>query len=68
MYQIDFKKPVHIYFMGIGGISMSTIAALALERGCTVTGSDRSRNANIETIFFISSSLEFYFLIMSRIL
>ena len=23
MYQIDFNKPVHIHFIGIGGISMS---------------------------------------------
>ena len=23
MYQIDFKKPMHIHFIGIGGISMS---------------------------------------------
>ena len=22
MYQIDFKKPMHIHFIGIGGISM----------------------------------------------
>ena len=39
-----------LHFAGIGGISMSTIAALALERGCTVTGSDRSRNASIERL------------------
>jgi len=36
-----------LHFAGIGGISMSTIAALALERGCLVTGSDRSVNANV---------------------
>ena len=23
MYQIDFHKPMHIHFIGIGGISMS---------------------------------------------
>ena len=23
MYQIDFHKPLHIHFIGIGGISMS---------------------------------------------
>ena len=26
MYHIDFNKPVHVYFMGIGGISMSGLA------------------------------------------
>ncbi len=31
MYQIDFHNPVHIYFMGIGGISMSGLAEVVLE-------------------------------------
>ena len=26
MYQIDFKKPMSIHFIGIGGISMSGLA------------------------------------------
>ena len=28
MYQIDFKHPVHVYFIGIGGISMSGLAEI----------------------------------------
>ena len=40
MYQIDFNKPVHIYFMGIGGISMSGLAEILLERGFKISGSD----------------------------
>lgn len=40
MYQIDFNKPVHIYFMGIGGISMSGLAEILSERGFEVSGSD----------------------------
>ena len=40
MYQIDYKNPVHIYFCGIGGISMSGLASVLLGRGFTVTGSD----------------------------
>ena len=40
MYQIDFHKPLHIHFIGIGGISMSGLAEILLERGFTVTGSD----------------------------
>lgn len=36
-----------LYFAGIGGISMSTIAAFALDKGCEVSGSDRGRNENI---------------------
>ena len=26
MYKIDFNKPIHIHFIGIGGISMSGLA------------------------------------------
>lgn len=40
MYQIDFKHPNHVYFMGIGGISMSGFAELLYSIGFTVSGSD----------------------------
>jgi len=40
MYQIDFNKPVHIHFIGIGGISMSALARLLASRGFTISGSD----------------------------
>ena len=40
MYQIDFKKPIHIHFIGIGGISMSGLAEILIEEGFTVSGSD----------------------------
>ena len=32
MYHIDFNKPEHIHFIGIGGISMSGLAEILLER------------------------------------
>lgn len=41
MYQINFKEPIHIYFIGIGGISMSGLAEILLSEGFTVSGSDR---------------------------
>ncbi len=40
MYQLDLDHPVHIHFIGIGGISMSGLAELLLEKGFTVSGSD----------------------------
>ncbi len=40
MYTIDFTKPVHIHFIGIGGISMSGLAEILLKEGFTVSGSD----------------------------
>ena len=40
MYQINYETPVHIHFIGIGGISMSGLAAVLLKRGFPVSGSD----------------------------
>ena len=40
MYQIDFQHPIHIYFIGIGGISMSGLAEILLDEGFRVSGSD----------------------------
>ncbi len=40
MYKVDFKKPIHIHFIGIGGISMSGLAEILIEEGFTVSGSD----------------------------
>ena len=40
--EIDFNKSQHIYFCGIGGISMSGLAKILLSRGFKVSGSDRA--------------------------
>lgn len=40
MYNIDFKKLIHIHFIGIGGISMSGFAELLHSYGFTISGSD----------------------------
>ncbi len=40
MYKIDFQKPIHIHFIGIGGISMSGLAEILLKEHFTVSGSD----------------------------
>ena len=42
MYQINFDNPIHIYFIGIGGISMSGLAEILLSEGFRVSGSDRA--------------------------
>ena len=44
MYQIDFNHPSSIYFVGIGGISMSGLAEILKDAGFRVSGSDRSRH------------------------
>ena len=40
MYQINFKQPQAIHFIGIGGISMSGLAEILLDVGFPVSGSD----------------------------
>lgn len=50
MYQIDFKHPIHIYFVGIGGISMSGLAEVLREEGFQVSGSDRQASALTRTL------------------
>ena len=40
MYKIDFNQPIHIHFIGIGGISMSGLAEILLEEHFTISGSD----------------------------
>ncbi len=44
MYIIDFQKPIHIHFIGIGGISMSGLAEILLKEGFTVSGSDSKKS------------------------
>ncbi len=50
MYQIDFSNPIHIHFIGIGGISMSGLAEILLTEGFTVSGSDMHRSPLTETL------------------
>lgn len=45
MYKIDFNKPIHIHFIGIGGISMSGLAEILLKEHFTVSGSDNKASA-----------------------
>ena len=50
MYQINFKKPIHIHFIGIGGISMSGLAEILLEEQFTVSGSDSHKSPLTEQL------------------
>ncbi|MCR5301272.1 MAG: UDP-N-acetylmuramate--L-alanine ligase [Lachnospiraceae bacterium] len=42
MCTVDFSNPVKVHFIGIGGISMSGLAEILLDRGFEVSGSDRA--------------------------
>ncbi|MBR2949204.1 MAG: UDP-N-acetylmuramate--L-alanine ligase [Lachnospiraceae bacterium] len=45
MYHVDFNNPIHVYFIGIGGISMSGLAEILLAEGFKVSGSDWNRSS-----------------------
>lgn len=40
----------HVHFIGIGGAGMSAIAALMLQAGVTVSGSDRAESSTVESL------------------
>lgn len=45
MYKINFNEPIHVHFIGIGGISMSGLAEILLKENFTISGSDSKRSA-----------------------
>lgn len=45
MYKINFNSPMHVHFIGIGGISMSGLAKILCNKGFTVSGSDSTESA-----------------------
>ena len=50
MYSLNFEEPIHVHFIGIGGISMSGLAEILADAGFRVSGSDRSKSPLTETL------------------
>lgn len=50
MYTINFKTPIHLHFIGIGGISMSGLAEILLMEGFHISGSDSKESALTEKL------------------
>ncbi len=50
MYELDFSKPVKVYFVGIGGISMSGLAVILKRAGFDVSGSDRDHSETTDLL------------------
>lgn len=46
----DLNKKLKVYFIGIGGISMSAIALILLKNGFEVLGSDISESENVKAL------------------
>ncbi|MBR5127383.1 MAG: UDP-N-acetylmuramate--L-alanine ligase [Roseburia sp.] len=45
MYKINFNQPIHVHFIGIGGISMSGLAEILQGEHFTISGSDAKESA-----------------------
>ena len=45
MYKINFNQPIHVHFIGIGGISMSGLAEILHGEHFTISGSDAKESA-----------------------
>lgn len=45
MYKINFNQPIHVHFIGIGGISMSGLAEILLKEQFTISGSDSKESS-----------------------
>lgn len=59
MYQIQFKQPIHVHFIGIGGVSMSGLAEILLDRGFTVSGSDMKESKLTEHLSSLGAQIDY---------
>ena len=50
MYQLDFSNPIHVHFIGIGGISMSGLAEILLKENFKISGSDAKSSDIIDNL------------------
>lgn len=50
MYEVDFNKPCHAHFIGIGGVSMSGLAEILKNDGFTVSGSDMKESDTTKSL------------------
>ena len=57
MFEIDFKKPIHVYFVGIGGISMSGLAEILLSEGFRISGSDMKQSPLTDKLSSLGASI-----------
>lgn len=57
MYQIDFNHPLSVYFIGIGGISMSGLAEILMTEGYQISGSDAHQSELTERLEGLGASI-----------
>lgn len=57
MYHINFNNPIHVHFIGIGGISMSGLAHILHDKNFTISGSDTSHSALTDQLAAVGCSI-----------
>ena len=59
MYKIDFKKPIHIHFIGIGVISMIGLAEILLKEHFQISGSDSKESELTDKLTKLGASIHY---------
>ncbi len=59
MYTIQFQKPIHVHFIGIGGISMSGLAEILLKEGFRISGSDTKPSELTEKLTALGATISY---------
>lgn len=57
MYKVNFNKPIHVHFIGIGGISMSGLAEILLKQNFTLSGSDSQASPITEKLASLGATI-----------
>lgn len=57
--EIKFNNPIHVYFIGIGGVSMSGLASILIKEGFKVSGSD-SKESELTKKLELEGATVFY--------
>ena len=60
MYTIDFHKPIHVHFIGIGGISMSGLAEILLQQNFTISGSDAKESPLTDKLASLGTQISYH--------
>ena len=53
------RKPCHVHFVGIGGISMSGLAEILIDNGYTVSGSDSKESAVTDRLTSLGATIHY---------
>ena len=59
MYNINFNQPIHLHFIGIGGISMSGLAEILLKEQFHISGSDAKESELTEKLTSLGADISY---------